>query len=381
MSIEKCKDFEKDGYGTWDDSSKPTTYANMYDFMKNQNNVTLALANGLWQPSTAYSVGAIVHSPSLPAGCKATCTTAGTTGSTEPGWTAYGTTVSDGTVTWKIETDVQSTLMNEVTDAINRKIVSGTGSGSGSIDLSAYAKKTDLNSYAPLASPVFTGIPKAPTADAGTNTTQIATTAFVATAISNASVGSGSESIDLSAYAKKTDLSAYQTKLTFDTTPTANSTNPVTSGGIKSYVDSKVSSSGGSGSVDLSGYQTKLTFDTTPTADSTNPVTSGGIKAALDGKPSNTGAGASGTWGINISGNASTATKATYDDYGHVIRATYVTKADLSNYYTKAQVDSAIANAGVSGGADLSNYYTKTQVDTAIAAAISAIVDGDNRSY
>lgn len=399
MSIEKCKDFEKDGYGTWDDSSKPTTFANMHDFMKNQNNVTLALANGLWQPSTDYSVGAIVHSPSLPAGCKATCTTAGTTGSTEPMWTAYGTTVTDGTVKWKIETDVQSTIMNEVTDAINRKIVSGTGSGSGSIDLSAYAKKADLNSYAPLASPVFTGIPKAPTADAGTNTTQIATTAFVATAISNASVGSGSESIDLSAYAKKTDLSAYQTKLTFDTTPTANSnnpvtsggiktwveakgyltthqdisgkqdkltfdttptansTNPVTSGGIKSYVDSKVSSSGGSGSVDLSGYQTKLTFDTTPTADSTNPVTSGGIKTALDGKPSNTGAGASGTWGINISGTASTATKATQDDYGHVISTTYATKADLRNYYTKAQVDSAISTA------------------------ISAIVDGDSKSY
>ena len=295
MSIEKCKDFEKDGYGTWDDSSKPTTYANMYDFMKNQNNVTLALANGLWQPSTAYSVGAVVHSPSLPAGCKATCTTAGTTGSTEPGWTAYGTTVTDGTVKWKVETDVQSVLMNEVTDAINQKIASGTGSGSGSIDLSAYAKKTDLNSYAPLASPVFTGIPKAPTADAGTNTTQIATTAFVTTAISNASIGSGSgsESIDLSAYAKKTDLSAYakktdlsayQTKLKFDTSPTANSTNPVTSGGIKSYVDSKVSSSGGSGSgsVDLSGYQTKLTFDTTPTAYSNNPVTSGGIKSYVD---------------------------------------------------------------------------------------------------
>lgn len=30
--------------------------------------------------------------------------------------------------------------------------------------------------------------------------------------------------------------------------------------------------------------QTKLTFDTTPTADSTNPVTSGGIKTALDAK-------------------------------------------------------------------------------------------------
>lgn len=122
MSIDKCKDFIKDGYGTWDDSSKPTTFANMYDFMKNQNNVTLALANGLWQPSTAYSVGAVVHSPSLPAGCKATCTTAGTTGSTEPKWTAYGTTVTDGTVKWKVETDVQGTITGEVQNAITSAI-------------------------------------------------------------------------------------------------------------------------------------------------------------------------------------------------------------------------------------------------------------------
>lgn len=122
MSIEKCKDFEKDGYGTWDDSSKPTTYANMYDFMKNQNNVTLALANSLWQPSTAYVVGAVIHSPSLPAGCKATCTTEGTSGSTEPKWTAYGTTMTDGTVKWAVETDVQGTITGEVQNAITSAI-------------------------------------------------------------------------------------------------------------------------------------------------------------------------------------------------------------------------------------------------------------------
>lgn len=183
MSIEKCKDFEKDGYGTWDDSSRPTTFANFYDYTDNQNKTMLNLVSILWQPSTDYVVGQVVHSPSLPAGCKATCTTAGTSGSTEPGWTAYGTSITDGTVKWKIETDVQSTLMAEVTDAINQKIASGTGSGSGSIDLSIYAKKADLASYASLASPVLTGIPKAPTANAGTNTTQIATTAFVNAAI------------------------------------------------------------------------------------------------------------------------------------------------------------------------------------------------------
>ena len=39
--------------------------------------------------------------------------------------------------------------------------------------------------YAPIASPSFTGTPSAPTAAAGTNTTQIATTAFVRTEITN----------------------------------------------------------------------------------------------------------------------------------------------------------------------------------------------------
>lgn len=43
----------------------------------------------------------------------------------------------------------------------------------------------DLSSKADLNSPTFTGTPLAPTANPGTNTTQIATTAFVSTAVSN----------------------------------------------------------------------------------------------------------------------------------------------------------------------------------------------------
>ena len=42
----------------------------------------------------------------------------------------------------------------------------------------------DLDLKAPLASPALTGTPTAPTASSGTNTTQIATTAFVQTAVS-----------------------------------------------------------------------------------------------------------------------------------------------------------------------------------------------------
>ncbi len=44
---------------------------------------------------------------------------------------------------------------------------------------------TASSTYAPLASPALTGVPTAPTATAGTNTTQVATTAYVGTAINN----------------------------------------------------------------------------------------------------------------------------------------------------------------------------------------------------
>lgn len=53
---------------------------------------------------------------------------------------------------------------------------------------STYATITNLNKKAPLASPSLTGTPKAPTAAAGTNTTQIATTAFVQNAIAAYSI-------------------------------------------------------------------------------------------------------------------------------------------------------------------------------------------------
>lgn len=58
-----------------------------------------------------------------------------------------------------------------------------------------------------------------------------------------------------------------QAALTFDSTPTADSTNPVTSGGVKTALDNK---------------QDTLTFDNAPTANSNNPVKSGGIKTAID---------------------------------------------------------------------------------------------------
>ena len=61
-------------------------------------------------------------------------------------------------------------------------------------------------------------------------------------------------------------LADLQGRLTFDTTPTSGSTNPVTSDGVASALDDK---------------QDVLTFDATPTPGSTNPVTSGGVANAF----------------------------------------------------------------------------------------------------
>ena len=48
------------------------------------------------------------------------------------------------------------------------------------------SKLAEIANLAPLDSPALTGTPTAPTAAAGTDTTQVATTAFVTAAISSA---------------------------------------------------------------------------------------------------------------------------------------------------------------------------------------------------
>ena len=54
-----------------------------------------------------------------------------------------------------------------------------TGSGDVDVDISTIPSSNTLNAKADLNNPQFTGTPTAPTASSGTNTTQLATTAFV----------------------------------------------------------------------------------------------------------------------------------------------------------------------------------------------------------
>lgn len=87
---------------------------------------------------------------------------------------------------------------------------------------------TELNNYAKIESPSFTGSPQTPTAEEGTNTTQIATTEFVQTAITN--YYTKSETDALVEGADKTFI--------FDTanTPTFNEFKAIVDGGEKTII-------------------------------------------------------------------------------------------------------------------------------------------------
>lgn len=121
-------------------------------------------------------------------------------------YTASGTTISRDTVLASSNSGNKIDIGTSITfcyivypadksvyrDNSNRAVVGSAGLIFSDNTVQTTAATTpDLSPYAPLASPAFTGVPTAPTASDGTNTTQIATTAFVASAVG---------SIDLSPY-------------------------------------------------------------------------------------------------------------------------------------------------------------------------------------
>ena len=110
--------------------------------------------------------------------------------------------------------------MNYIATAVGRGIADITAELHGNVITYTFTYSDGTTStidldYNLLDSPSFTGTPTAPTPASGDDSTRIATTEYVTDAISGK-----------------------QDTLTFDSTPTSGSTNPVTSGGVKSYVDS-----------------------------------------------------------------------------------------------------------------------------------------------
>ena len=107
----------------------------------------------------------------------------GATGATGPGVATGGTT---GQYLTKVDGTNYNTQWSTLDLSGKQDVVANVSSTEiGYLDGVTSAIQTQLNDKAPINAPTFTGIPSAPTASQGNNTTQIATTAYVDTAVSN----------------------------------------------------------------------------------------------------------------------------------------------------------------------------------------------------
>lgn len=111
---------------------------------------------------------------------------------------------------------------------------------------------TALGLLAPIASPTFTGTPAAPTAAPGTNTTQLATTAFVASSIN---YGSGNAALSYGA------VGTYALGVVFGAVIAEGSTyagSSITPGGMDGSTTAITSDGGNSGGSNMTTYATAL---------------------------------------------------------------------------------------------------------------------------
>jgi hypothetical protein len=83
-----------------------------------------------------------------------------------------------------VTSSVQNQLDSKI-ESLSDLSITASSTELNYVDGVTSAIQTQINAKAPTASPTFTGTPAAPTAAAGTNTTQLATTAFVTTAVNN----------------------------------------------------------------------------------------------------------------------------------------------------------------------------------------------------
>ena len=77
------------------------------------------------------------------------------------------------------------------------------------------ASTTDISAKADIASPTFTGVPAGPTATSGTNTTQLATTAFVTAAVPDVSGKADTSDIGVTIQAYDADTAKTDAAQTF----------------------------------------------------------------------------------------------------------------------------------------------------------------------
>lgn len=296
MGVPKSLDYKD--FMSKSTSANPTTWDDMYRFFGNQGEITAALVKSLlYQPGTAYSIGAIVYSPNLPAGTIAKCTVAGTTGSVEPAWPATGSAVNDGTVRWLVE-NMKVTAAQDLT-LYMKKIADSD------LDMRSYKLKfaTGAISYGLLG-----GQRPALIIDASNS--------------EGVNIKAPSVLVNESPIATKTDLSKYVKSI--------NNLTPDSSGNVN------ISTSGGG---------SNITVDATLDSTSSNAIANKAVYAALNNKLDKNG----------------TAMYASRDSSGNVFGTTYATKTDLNKCVKSINNltpdSSGIVNISSSGGGGGSGDY------------------------
>ena len=216
----------------------------------------------------------------------------GTTGTFITKDTTYSEATTD---TAGLMSAADKTKLNGIATGANKTIVDSSLSSSSTNPVQNKVINTALAAKAPLASPALTGTPTAPTAAAGTNTTQIATTAFVKSAVDTSASGlkifktvtvgdtslvadSATDTLTLEAGANVTlTPDATNDKITIAATDTTYSEATTDAAGLMSAADK----------TKLNGIATganKTTVDSSLSSTSTNPVQNKVINTALAAK-------------------------------------------------------------------------------------------------
>ncbi len=209
------------------------------------------------------------------------------------------------------------TLINQTTNIVQVKTASGSAfdcpPSATTILACDGSNGVQGSGIAPLTSPTFTGTPTAPTASVGTNTTQLATTAFVNTEIA-------SDTANLAPKASPTFTG-------IPIAPTAATGTNTTQIATTAFVNAEIASD--TANLAPIASPTFTGVPAAPTAavntNTTQLATTAFVNAEIaNDAPTKTGTGASGTWGISITGNAATATSATNaSQLGGVAAASY----------------------------------------------------------
>ncbi len=359
-------------------SANPTTWDDMYRFFGNQGEITAALVKSLlYQPSTAYSIGAIVYSPNLPAGTIAKCTVAGTTGSTEPVWPAVGSAVNDGTVRWLVE-NTKVTAAQDLTPYMKKDADSDLMMGVHKLIFGGTVISDDFRNTVPMFTIDATGGRgvniKGP--NVLVNGIDIATETDLNKCVksinnitpdssgnvnistsgggSNITVDTTLDSTSSNAIANKAVYAALNNKL--DKNGTAMYASRDSSGNVfgttyatKTELSKCVKSinnltpdSSGNVNISTSGGGTNITVDTELSGTSNNVISNKAVYEALSGK-------------LDKTGTATAAIKATQDGEGNVIATTYI--KTINNLKPD---DSGNINISTGGGSG-SGVSTSTQ--------------------